>query len=136
MQKERLKGTGLEKQMEEMTTRVQSMIDESIKKERETAEKRLLEERERADKKLVEEQARADKKLFDEMAVERARADKKLVEEQARADKEIAVLKQQLQQANDRGDEMHYKLNELDEVSKATVEWISTGVRSGFILQS
>lgn len=150
LQKERNERTGLEKNMEEMMTRVQCMIDESVTKEREVAEKKLRKEREEAEKKLGEEReaaekklrderARGDKKLSDEIAVERARSDKRIDESR----EEIAALKQQLHQvqsdlkvSNDRGDEMNYKLDELDAVSKVTVEWISTGVRSELILKS
>jgi hypothetical protein len=113
LQKERQGRTGLEKRMEEVMTRVQGMIEESVKKEREAAEKKLGEERARSDKRIDESR------------------------------EEIAALKQQLHQvqsdlkaSNDRGDEMHYKLNELDAVSKVTVEWISTGVSSELVLKS
>jgi hypothetical protein len=73
---------------------------------------------------IDEERAKADEKLARGLKEERAKAAFELKEEQAKADEKLA-------KANKRIDELQFKLQEVDEVSMETVEWISNGVCPG-----
>jgi hypothetical protein len=150
LEKERKHMIEKDEQMEQiMITRVKGMIDESTQSERLKAEKRLKEvlakadeklagelaiankridestqsERLKAEKRLKEELAKADEKLKEELA----KADEQLVGELAKANKRIDKLQSELHSSNDRADVMSSKLQEVDEVTRETLEWISLG---------